>query len=331
MPPKSPLILLKRPLVVIAGPTGSGKSALALRIAQQYDGEIVNCDSLQLYRGFDAGTAKTPSIDRRGIPHHLIDVLEPQSVYSAGDYARDARRIVAEISARGRLPVVVGGTGFYLRALLDGLPKLPSRDDALRVKLADRERKRPGAMYRLLQRLDPSAAGRIHASDRQKLLRALEVRVLTQANAPPQSAGEPISGHRILRIGLNPERARLRQTLDSRAREMFRNGLMEEVTRLLSDCTGEEKPFESLGYRQALEVVRGTLTVEQAIQSTQLATRQYAKRQMTWFRRDPQMVWLEGFGEEVSDRAMEMVGEFLARSGVQGASDRPRSNGPEPR
>jgi tRNA dimethylallyltransferase len=308
----------KFPLVVIAGPTGSGKSALALRIAQQYDGEIVNCDSLQLYRGFNAATAKTPPPERCGIPHHLIDVLEPQSVYSAGDYARDARRIVTEISARGRLPVVVGGTGFYLQALIDGLPELPARDELLRARLVERERKRPGAIYRLLMRLDPSAAGRIDEHDRQKLIRALEIRALTQSNAPPRSAGEPLGSHRTFHIGLNPERTRLKQQLDSRAREMFHGGLIEEVERLLSDCSGEEKPFESLGYRQALEVVRGRMTIEQAIASTQLSTRQYAKRQMTWFRRNPRMVWLDGFGEEVADRALEMVREFLSCDGSHG-------------
>jgi tRNA dimethylallyltransferase len=308
MPPKTPL-------VVVAGPTGSGKSALALRIAQQFDGEIVNCDSLQLYRGFDAATAKTPPPERCGIPHHLIDVLDPRSVYSSGDYGRDARRILLEISARGRLPVVAGGTGFYLRALLDGLPVLPPRDQDLRARFADRERKRPGTVYRLLARLDSSAAGRIHASDRQKLIRALEVRVLTQSNAPPGSAGEPLAGYRILALGLNPERARLKQVLDSRTCEMFHSGLMKEVESLLvSGLSGEEKPFESLGYRQALAVVRGQMTLDEAIQSTQLATRQYAKRQMTWFRRDPRIVWLEGFGEEVAERALEMVGEFIAGS-----------------
>jgi tRNA dimethylallyltransferase len=302
----------KSPLVVVAGPTGSGKSALALRIAQQFDGEILNCDSLQLYRGFDAATAKTPLPDRRGIPHHLIDALEPQSVYSAGDYARDARLILADISARGRLPVIAGGTGFYLRALLEGLPQLPPRDQLLRARLVERERRRPGALYRLLMRLDPSAARRIHASDHHKLIRALEVRVLTQNNAPPRSAGEPLASFRVLRIGLNPERTRLKQRLDSRTREMFRSGLMEEIEGLLaSGCSGEEKPFESLGYRQGLAVVRGAMNLEQAIESTQLETRQYAKRQMTWFRRDPHMVWLDGFGEEVVDRALEIVRQHL--------------------
>jgi len=300
------------PLVVIAGPTGSGKSALALRIAQRFHGEIVNYDSLQLYRGFNVGTAKTPPSARRGVPHHLIDVLEPQSVFTAGDYARAARAIVAEISARERLPVVVGGTGFYLRALLEGLPALPGRDESLRARLVEREGKRPGALARLLRRLDPEAASRIQPDDRQKMIRALEVRVLTRSPAPPKSSAEPMRGYRRLKIGLNPDRARLRAALDARAREMFQMGLIEEIEGLLAGgCSGEEKPFESLGYRQALAVVRGEMTREEAIESTQVTTRQYAKRQMTWFRRDPEMVWLEGFGDEVAKRVEEMVADFL--------------------
>jgi tRNA dimethylallyltransferase len=303
---------LKSPVVVIAGPTGSGKSALALRIAERFQGEIVNCDSLQLYRGFDIGTAKTPPESRRGVPHHLIDALDPQSVYSAGDYARAGRGAMAEISGRLRLPVVVGGTGFYLRALLDGLPALPARDPTIRAQLIEREGNSPGALHRLLRRLDGAAASRIHASDLQKLVRALEVRVLTRAPAPPASTSEPIQGFRTLKVGLNPDRARLREVLDARTREMFQGGLIEEVQGLLAaGCSGEEKPFEALGYRQALAVVRGKMTREEAVASTQIETRQYAKRQMTWFRKDREIVWVEGFGEEAGERAEGMVAEFL--------------------
>lgn len=299
--------------MVIAGPTGAGKSALAVRVAGRFHGEIVNCDSLQLYRGFDVGTAKIPPSARRGVPHHLIDALGPESVYSAGDYQREARRILGEISALGAIPVVAGGTGFYLRALLQGLPALPGRDETLRAGLAERERKRPGALDRLLARLDPDAARRIHPGDQQKLVRALEVRLLTRSPAPPQSSAEPIRGYRMLKIGLNPDRARLCAVLDVRTREMFQSGLVEEVEGLLTaGCSGGEKPFESLGYKQALAVIRGKMTREEAIQSTLIETRQYAKRQMTWFRKDPGIVWLEGFGEEVRERAEEMVGEFLA-------------------
>lgn len=302
------------PLVVVAGPTGSGKSELALRLAEEFSGEIVNCDSLQIYRGFDAGTAKIAPAKRRGIPHHMIDVVDAGQVYSAGDYARDARRAIAGISARGRLPVVAGGTGFYLRALLHGLPHLPSRNAALREKLAARETARPGSLHRILTRLDPGAARRIHARDRQKLIRALEIRLLTRHAAPSSDFADPLVGFRTLVLGLNPDRAGLYKILDARAQEMFRCGLIEEVQHLLhAGATGEEKPFASLGYRQALECLRGSMTLEEAIAATQLATRQYAKRQWTWFRREPSIIWLNGFGSDaaVVERAIALAAEFM--------------------
>jgi tRNA dimethylallyltransferase len=297
-------------LVTIAGPTGAGKSSLALRLAAEFDGEIVNCDSLQLYRGFNIGTAKTPEDQRRGIPHHMIDVLDPAEGYSAGDYARTARAVLAEISARGRLPIVVGGTGFYLRALLDGLPLLPEKDDAVRQRLAGRETRRAGSMHRILRRLDPAAAARIHANDTHKLIRALEVRMLTGAPAPPRERSDALDGYLTLKLGVNPDRKALHEVLDARAREMFLSGLVEEVQGLIAaGCSGDEKPFESLGYRQALEHLRGKLSLEQAIAATQIETRQYAKRQWTWFRRDREIVWLEGFGgsPEVIETAVELV------------------------
>src|SRR5271169_5570257 len=174
MPPDEPRNL---PLLAIVGPTGAGKSALALRVAQQFNGEIVNCDSLQLYRNFDIGTAKPPLAARREIPHHLFDVLDPQEGYSAGEYARHARETIRQISLRKRLPVITGGTGFYLKALLHGLPQLPPKDPLLRTKLAEREVRRRGALHRLLGRLDPVAGARIHPNDLPKLIRALEVRI----------------------------------------------------------------------------------------------------------------------------------------------------------
>ena len=287
--------------MVIAGPTGSGKSALALRLAAVFHGEIVNCDSLQLYRGFDIGTAKFPASQRSRIPHHLIDVLDPHQVYSAGDYARDARRIIAEISGRGKIPIVAGGTGFYLRALLEGLPQLPSRDEKLRESLLRREAKRPGSLHRILSRIEPAAAARIHARDTQKIIRALEIRILTRDAMPPASESDPLVGYNIVKLGLDPDRAQLYENLDARTLEMFRSGLIEEVRTLLaSGIRGAEKPFESLGYKQALAFVRGTMTIEDAIASTRIETRQYAKRQRTWFHRDREMFWLRGFGHDVS-------------------------------
>jgi tRNA dimethylallyltransferase len=301
-------------VVAIVGPTGSGKSALALHVAREFHGEIVNCDSVQLFRGFDIGTAKLPPSERHQVPHHLIDVLQPGDGYSAGDYARDARATIAAISARAALPVIAGGTGFYLRALLNGLPNLPGRDDRLRSDLAAREAQRPGTVHRLLTRLDPAAARRIHSRDLQKSTRALEIRVLTRAVSPTPAAELP-PGYRVLKIGLNPDRARLYQTLDARAREMFQSGrLLDEVRALLAHgATGGEKPFESLGYKQALQHIHGSLSLPQAIESTQLETRQYAKRQWTWFRREPDVVWLEGFGNapRVIEEAVELVRRFV--------------------
>jgi len=301
-------------LIAIAGPTGAGKSALALHLAKDLDprfpGEIVSCDSMQVYRGFDTGTAKASAAERAQVPHHMIDVLEARKITSAGEYARMARETIAEIATRGHLPIVVGGTGFYLKALVDGLPRLPERDDALRTRLAEREQRRPGSLHRLLRRLDPAAAARIHARDVQKLTRALEIRMLTRASAPVAGESEGLAGYTILKLGLNPDRRALSKHLDARVVEMFRRGLVEELRGLLdAGCTGEEKPFESLGYKQALAHVRGAMTLEDAIASTQTETRQYAKRQWTWFRRDPQIQWLDGFGHapEVQKSAIDML------------------------
>jgi tRNA dimethylallyltransferase len=312
-----------RLLIVVAGPTGAGKTALALDLAAPLDmtpplGEIVNCDSLQLYRGFDVGTAKTPLDARRNIPHHLFDVLDPANGYSAGDYGRLARQAIAEIASRDHLPIVVGGAGFYLRALLQGLPELPSRNPAARTRFEARERRRPGSLHRLLTRLEPSTARNIHPRDLQKVIRALEIRLLTGAALPRPDSADPLAGFRILKIGLNPERAELFRRLDQRVHSMFSGGLIEEVRSLLANgATGDEKPFESLGYKQAIQYIRGEVTLEQAILSTQTGTRQYAKRQWTWFRRDAEIRWLPGFGDdpEVVRQASELVGELAALAG----------------
>ncbi len=304
----------RRALVTVLGPTGSGKSSLALDLAERFSGEIVNCDSLQLYRGFDIGTAKTPPGERRGVPHHLFDVLEPQMGYSAGEYARQARTVISQITARGRLPVIVGGTGFYLRALLAGLPPLPGRDEELRSRLLGKEQARAGSLHHLLTRLEPAAAARIHPRDVQKLTRALEVRVLTGRSLPAPAEAQPLEGYINVKIGLNPDRAALHARLDARAVAMFDGGLFDEVRGLLAaGATGTEKPFEALGYKQALRHLRGELTLGEAVASTQLETRQYAKRQWTWFRRDQEIFWIAGVGDspETVALARARVAEIL--------------------
>jgi tRNA dimethylallyltransferase len=294
---ENPLI----PLPVVLGPTGSGKSDLSLYIARALGAEIVNCDSLQVYRGFDIGTAKVPAAERQGVPHHLIDIVEPTDLFTAGDYARVAEAAVREISGRGRTALLVGGTGFYLRGLLEGLSPGPSRDDTLRARLQQRELKRPGSIHRILTRLDPISAARIHPNDKNKTMRALEVRLLDGAplSSMFQRRRAALSGFRPIKIGLDPPRELLYARLNERAQKMFRAGrLADEVRSLLSaGVPPTAKPFESLGYKQALQMVQGRITEQQAIESTQLETRRYAKRQQTWFRKEQGVHWIEGFGD----------------------------------
>jgi tRNA dimethylallyltransferase len=303
-------------LPIVLGPTGSGKSELGIHLAHRIGGEIVNYDSLQVYRGFDIGTAKVPEPERRGVPHHLLDVAEPGQLFTAGDYARLARASLREIDARRRIPVLVGGTGLYLRALLEGLSQGPSRDPGIRERLERRAEKRPLSLHRILSRLDPTAAARIHTNDKKKIIRALEVRLLQGRTISElfSEGRDPLTGFRPIKIGLNPPREILNQRLDARTVRIFEAGLLEEVRDLLlSGVRRDAKPFESIGYKQALLVLDGRLTLEQAVQSTQLETRQYAKRQVTWFRKEDGVQWLEGYGDDpdIQARALALVnGEF---------------------
>jgi tRNA dimethylallyltransferase len=304
-------------LVAVAGPTGSGKSALALEIAIAFGGEVVNCDSLQVYRHFDIGTAKLPPAERRGIPHHLLDIINPDEVFSAGEYARLARLAIADISTRGRLPVVAGGTGFYLRALLDGLFEGPSRDQGLRDRLAAREARRSGSLHRILRRFDREAAAKIHPNDVPKVTRALEVCLLTRRPVTQlfREGRDALQGYRTLKIGLSPDRDQLYQSLDARCAEMFQSGLLDEVKGILDlgyppTC----KPFESHGYKQALQLLQGELTPKEAVFYAQRNTRNYAKRQMTWFRKEPDTAWFKGFAPDVLDAALNRTGVFLSEA-----------------
>jgi tRNA dimethylallyltransferase len=304
------------PLVAVAGPTGSGKSDLALFLAQTFDGEIVNCDSLQVYRHFDLGTAKLPLAGRHGIPHHLIDILDPDQLFTAGEYARIARETIAAISARGRLPILAGGTGFYLRALLDGLFAGPSRDQPLRDRLASRQSRRPGSLHRLLTRFDAASAAKIHANDLPKVTRALEVCLLTRRPVSQlfQQGRDALAGYRTLKLCLLPDRDALYPRLDARSEWMFSHGLVEEVRHILAlGFAPTCKPFESHGYKQAMQLIHGELTPRDALFHAQRNTRQYAKRQITWFRREPGLIWLKGFGDapEIRHDTRARVQQFL--------------------
>ena len=286
---------MAHPLIAIVGPTASGKSALALRLARATGGEIVSCDSRQVYRGLDIGTAKATAGERAEVPHHLVDVVDPDQTFSAADYARLARRALGEISARGRLPVVAGGTGLYLRALVEGLFDGPSRDEGTRRRLeALAERFGDARLHRLLSRVDPRAAARIEGRDRVRVVRALEVFKVT-GRPLSEHHGEkpdPLKGYRTLVVGLEPDRARLREVVERRTLHMLERGLLDEVRGLLDRGYAPGlRPLQSIGYREAVAVVQGAMSPEEAEKAIVTATMRFAKRQMTWFRHQADVTW----------------------------------------
>ena len=308
-------------LLVILGPTASGKSALALHLAERFSGEIVSCDSVAVYRHFEIGTAKPSREERARVSHHLIDVAGPGDAFTAGEYARQARAAIGDISRRGRLPIVVGGTGLYLRALLEGLFPGPQRSDGLRQRLRARAAERGSEyLHRLLRRLDAPAAANIHANDAPKLVRAIEVCLTARGPISDlwrERGRDPLLGFRILRIGLNPPRDQLYERINKRAVKMFADGLVAE-TRSLLERYGDGRniaAMHSLGYKQAIEHLRGELKLDQAISAAQQGHRNYAKRQMTWFRREPDVHWLEGFGDQPK---IQEQAAALAVSGLNG-------------
>jgi tRNA dimethylallyltransferase len=288
------------PLVVVLGPTASGKSALGIALAKQLGGEVVVCDSTQVYRHFDIGTAKVSSAEQVGIRHHLVDLVEPAEVFTAGDYRRCALAVLDDLKRRSKVPVLTAGTGLYLRALLEGLADAPTRSDALRERLRARVNLR-GAEYlhKMLRRLDPQAASKVAGRDLQKIIRALEIRLLSgkSVDAIHGEGREPLRGYRVIKIGLLPPRPALYKKIHDRIDAMLKAGWLDEVRRLIAmGIPVDAKPFQFIGYSELCAHVEGKITLNAAVEQIQKATRNFAKRQITWFRKEPHVAWIAEFG-----------------------------------
>jgi tRNA dimethylallyltransferase len=314
----------RRPVLAVLGPTASGKSALGLALAERYDGEIINCDSTAVYRGFDIGTDKVPIGERRGIPHHLIDIADPTTVYTAAQFAVDAARAIREIHARGKLPILVGGTGFYYRALTRGLFPGPGADEALRRRL-DRVADRRGVerLHLMLQRADPPAAARIMPRDRKRLVRALEVYFTT---------GRPLTEHfdqtvsliadcDVIAVALRLPPALTAERVARRVDDQFARGIVGEVQQLLArGVPPQARPFGGLVYHQVMEMLRGVRDEAATRALIVQENRRYARRQLIWFRKEPNLIWFDGPGERRETRIG--VEDELAMRGLQPRSDR---------
>ncbi len=308
-------------LVVVLGPTASGKTALSLILAARFHGEVVNCDSVAVYREFEIGTAKPTPQERALVPHHLLDIVSPTEPFTAGDYSRCARTALHQISQRGALPIVVGGTGLYLRALLEGLFTGPPRSEELRERLRQRAADKGAAhLHRVLLKLDPESAAKIHPNDLPKLVRAIEVCLSSRQRMSDlwQRGRDPLIGFRVLRLGLDPERSALYERINDRARRMFAAGLIEETRHLHKKYGNTAVPLASLGYKQAMQLICGEVEYEQALAAAQQAHRNYAKRQMTWFRREPDVHWSNSFGDDpqVHSEALVLVENHLETMGL---------------
>ena len=308
------------PLVVIVGPTAAGKSALAVRLATALGGEVLNFDSVQAYRGCDLGSGKLSLAERRGVPHHLIDIVEPGATFTAGDFRREGLRALETMRRHGSIPILVGGSGLYLRSLLVGLFEGPPRSEDLRRRLREVAGRRGGEfLHRMLRRKDVAAAARIHFRDTQKVMRALEVCLVARRPFSDllRLGRQGLAGFCILKVGLNPPRAELYRRIDARAEQMYAGGLMDEVRSVMTRLGGANgPPLEALGYRQARSLIEGRMTLAEAVCDTQKATRQYAKRQMTWFRKEPDVRWFEGFGDDpgVERQILDLLKSALGAS-----------------
>jgi tRNA dimethylallyltransferase len=314
---------MKTLLIIILGPTASGKSQLAIELAREFGGEILSCDSVQVYKYLNIGSAKSSESEQRGIPHHLVDLLEPDEPFTAGDYLRLGRQTLQEIRSRSRLPFVVGGTGLYLRALLEGLFQGPGRSEELRQRLNDLAARRGDHyLHRVLKRVDPVLAGKIAVNDRHKMIRALEVFFLTSKplSSHFETGRDSLEGFEVLKIGLNPPRALLYGQIEKRVDQMFTEGLVEEVQSILARGFAPTlKPFASLGYFQVARFLNGEISLAEATALTKQDTRRYAKRQLTWFRGEKECVWYDSFGSDphLQARARGAVATFLKQAGVE--------------
>ena len=303
------------------GPTGSGKTALSLALAERFHGEIVNCDSVAMVREFEIGTAKPTAAERARIPHHLLDLVAPSGYITAGEYARQARAVLHQIKSRRTLPIVVGGTGLYLRALLEGLFAGPQRSEELRERLRERAaEKGPSYLHRVLTRLDPATAAKIHVNDTPKVLRAIEVCLASRTKMSEmwKQGRDPLQGFKIARLGLDPDRNALYDLINQRAQRMFDAGLVNETVNLLEKYGASVRPLTALGYKQAVSLIRGEIDRETAVHAAQQAHRNYAKRQMTWFRREPDVIWISGFGDDsrVQSEAIQKIAAMQAEMGA---------------
>jgi tRNA dimethylallyltransferase len=314
-------------LIAVVGPTGAGKSDLALYLAEALGSEVLSSDALQVYRGVDVGTAKVPIEERRGVPHHLIDLVEPTEEFSAAEFVRRAVPLIEDLTRRGRVPVIVGGTGLYLRALRKGLFEGPGRSPEIRERLSEiAERRGVRALHRILRRWDPGLAARIHPNDRVRLVRGIEVYLASGERMSDlmEKRLSPLRGFQDILVGLRPDRDPLKERIASRVESMFARGFVEEVRRLRSEHGDAIPAFKAIGYREVLLHLDGKIDLDETRRRVALATAQYAKRQMTWFRREPDVHWFEGFGDDESVRAqvLERIRTAIPEPGAPENSER---------
>ncbi|RJX17007.1 MAG: tRNA (adenosine(37)-N6)-dimethylallyltransferase MiaA [Ammonifex sp.] len=297
------------PLLVITGPTATGKSAVAVETALRVNGEIISADSMMVYRGMDVGTAKPTLAERKGVPHHLIDVVDPQESFSVAAFQALAREQIREINARGRLPVLVGGTGLYIRAVLEGYRFTGGVDRELRHRLAEEARRHgPGYLHDRLRSVDPAAAQSLHANDLKRVIRALEVYYETGGDASEEARTEPVPAYDALVFGLRIERQELYRRIEARVDNMLSEGLVDEVTKLLKGGLRRDvTAMQALGYKEIAAYVTGEMSLEEAVSVLKRNTRRFAKRQFTWFRRDARIRWLDVAGYRSQEGLVEEI------------------------